>query len=139
MRTRLQFILPIAALLAAVCLSTGVFAQAEAVTAAAQPVAAAAPAAATPVDPMQALPHHASAVRTGMDTLWVLVCGMLGFGINARFASVESGLCRSKNCTNILAKNFIVFAASTISFWAIGWGLMFGDGSPYVGTSGLWF
>jgi Amt family ammonium transporter len=38
-----------------------------------------------------------------------------------------------------LLKNFIVFAASTISFWAIGWGLMFGDGNGFIGMKGLWF
>lgn len=78
-------------------------------------------------------------VRVGMDTLWVLVAGMLVFWMNAGFALVESGLCQAKNTTNILAKNFIVFAASTISFWVIGWGLMFGDGNPFVGMSGLFF
>jgi Amt family ammonium transporter len=59
--------------------------------------------------------------------------------MNAGFALVESGLCQAKNATNILAKNFIVFAASTLSFWIIGWGLMFGDGTEFMGTSGLWF
>jgi Amt family ammonium transporter len=80
-----------------------------------------------------------SDMRVGMDTVWVLVCGMLVFWMNAGFALVESGLCRQKNCVNILAKNFIVFAASTISFYVIGWGLMFGDGTPWVGTHGLFF
>jgi Amt family ammonium transporter len=78
-------------------------------------------------------------LRTGLDTVWVLVTAMLVFWMNAGFALVESGLCQSKNCVNILAKNFIVFAASTISFWVLGWGLMFGDGSGIVGSSGLWF
>jgi Amt family ammonium transporter len=139
MRTRLQLVLSIAAVLAAVCLTTGAFAQEEVVTETAEAVVEAAPAAEAPVDPMQALTDNASAMRIGMDTVWVLVCGMLVFWMNAGFALVESGLCRAKNCTNILAKNFIVFAASTVSFWVIGWGLMFGDGSPYVGTSGLLF
>ena len=93
---------------------------------------------------VEALNANASALRVGLDTVWVLVTAMLVFWMNAGFALVESGLCRAKNCTNILAKNFIVFAASTISFWIIGWGLMFGDGGtssigPYVGTEGLWF
>jgi len=78
-------------------------------------------------------------LRMGLDTAWVLIAGMLVFWMNAGFALVESGLCQAKNATNILAKNFIVFAASTISFWVIGWGLMFGDGNPFVGLSGLWF
>ena len=84
-------------------------------------------------------PASLSGLRIGLDTVWVLVAGMLVFWMNAGFALVESGLCQSKNCVNILAKNFIVFAISTISFWVIGWGLMFGDGNSWVGTSGLWF
>jgi Amt family ammonium transporter len=32
---------------------------------------------------------------------------------------------------NILAKNFIVFAASSLAFWIIGFALMFGDGADY--------
>ncbi len=32
-----------------------------------------------------------------------------------------------------------MFAASTISFWVIGWGLMFGDGNGFMGLSGLFF
>ncbi|MDD2764325.1 MAG: ammonium transporter [Opitutaceae bacterium] len=82
---------------------------------------------------------HLSSLRTGLDTVWVLVTAMLVFWMNAGFALVESGLCQSKNCVNILAKNFIVFAASTISFWVIGWGLMFGDGNSFIGSHGLWF
>jgi Amt family ammonium transporter len=78
-------------------------------------------------------------LRLGLDTVWVLICAMLVFWMNAGFALVESGLCQAKNATNILAKNFIVFAASTISFWMLGWGLMFGDGNAFVGTQGLWF
>src|SRR5512134_3418373 len=77
--------------------------------------------------------------KVAMDTLWVLVTAMLVFFMNAGFALVESGLCRAKNAVNILSKNFIVFAASTISFWAIGWGLMFGDGNPFMGLQGLFF
>ncbi len=78
-----------------------------------------------------------SDLRVGIDTVWVLVTAMLVFWMNAGFALVESGLCRAKNAVNILAKNFIVFAASTLSFWVIGWGLMFGDGNGFLGLSGL--
>lgn len=102
--------------------------------AAAIPAFAQTTAAPAPIDPAAL-----SSLRIGLDTVWVLVTAMLVFWMNAGFALVESGLCQSKNCVNILAKNFIVFAVSTISFWVIGWGLMFGDGTPVVGTSGLFF
>jgi Amt family ammonium transporter len=101
--------------------------------AAAQEAAEAAP------DPIGTLMSNSSALRIGVDTVWVLLCAMLVFFMNAGFALVESGLARAKNTTNILAKNFIVFAASTVSFWVIGWGLMFGDGNSFMGLEGLWF
>ncbi len=65
------------------------------------------------------------------DTVWVLITGMLVFFMNLGFACVESGMCREKNCVNILSKNFIVFAVTSIGFWLLGWGMMFGDGSDY--------
>ncbi len=80
-----------------------------------------------------------SSMQVGMDTVWVLFTAFLVFFMNLGFAMVESGLCRSKNTVNILAKNFIVFAVASISFWVIGWGLMFGNGSPLVGLEGVFF
>jgi Amt family ammonium transporter len=71
-----------------------------------------------------------------LDTLWVLITAFLVFFMNAGFALVESGLCQAKNAVNILAKNFIVFAASSIAFWAIGFSLMFGNGNGLIGLSG---
>ncbi len=74
-----------------------------------------------------------------LDTLWVLLCAMLVFFMNLGFAAVESGFARSKNTVNILSKNFIVFAVSSLGFYALGWGLMFGDGNGFVGLHGLFF
>jgi Amt family ammonium transporter len=74
-----------------------------------------------------------------VDTVWTLVTAMLVFFMNLGFASVESGLCRAKNCVNILAKNFIVFGVSSLAFLILGWGLMFGNGTPFIGTEGLMF
>lgn len=73
-----------------------------------------------------------------VDTLWVLIAGMLVFFMNLGFALVESGFARSKNTVNILSKNFIIFAISSLAFWAIGWGLMFGNGSKFIGLEGLY-
>jgi len=78
-------------------------------------------------------------LQVGVDTLWVLIAAFLVFFMNLGFAMVESGLCRAKNTVNILAKNFIVFAIASISFYIIGWGLMFGNGSSFMGLEGLFF
>jgi ammonium transporter, Amt family len=74
--------------------------------------------------------------KVALDTLWVVVTGCLVFFMNAGFALLESGLCQAKNAVNILAKNFIVFAVSSLAFWVVGFGLMFGDGNGFVGLSG---
>ena len=75
--------------------------------------------------------------KVALDTIWVLITAMLVFFMNLGFACVEAGFQQSKNCVNILSKNFVVFACSTISFWFLGWGLMFGDGTPFIGLKGL--
>ena len=58
--------------------------------------------------------------------------------MNLGFATVEAGFARSKNTVNILSKNFIVFAVSSLGFMLLGWGLMFGSDNPIVGTENLW-
>lgn len=74
-----------------------------------------------------------------IDTIWVLITAKLVFFMNLGFAMVESGFARSKNCVNILSKNFVVFAVSSLGFLLLGWGLMFGDGNPLIGLKGLFF
>ncbi|MFT3786336.1 MAG: ammonium transporter [Tepidisphaeraceae bacterium] len=79
------------------------------------------------------------------NTVWTLIAGMLVFWMNAGFATLEAGLCRRKNATHILAKNFIVFGVASIAYWAAGFGMMFGksvlggtDGAGgYVGWAGM--
>ncbi len=78
--------------------------------------------------------------KVALDTLWVMLTAFLVFWMNAGFALLEAGLCQAKNAVNILAKNFIVFAISSIAFWVIGFGLMFSDGGALnwlLGTQGF--
>ena len=79
-------------------------------------------------------------LKVGLDTMWVMIAGMLVFFMNAGFGMLETGFCRQKNAVNVLAKNLIVFALSSIAFWIIGFGLMFSDGgglNSFVGTGGF--
>jgi Amt family ammonium transporter len=92
-----------------------------------------------PVDPITDLTAKVGDAKVAMDTMWVLVTAFLVFFMNLGFAAVESGFCRAKNVVTILAKNFIVFAVSSIAFLVIGFGIMFGDGNALFGTQGVWF
>ncbi|MFM9010143.1 MAG: ammonium transporter, partial [Planctomycetota bacterium] len=94
-------------------------------------------AAATPAPPT--VDEMVPKLWVAADTVWVLVCGMLVFFMNLGFGCVESGFARSKNCVNILSKNFIVFAATSLAYFLLGWDLMFGAGDgAFVGNSGSW-
>ena len=144
----------VSASLAAMCLlfamslpSTG-WSQDAAAPEVAAPVEAAAPTEAAPTEAAPAAPAApltTADLKVMLDTVWVLIAGFMVFFMNLGFGCVESGMCRAKNCVNILSKNFIVFAVSSIAFWIIGWGLMFGndaDGKSdggYYGKVGLWF
>jgi Amt family ammonium transporter len=87
--------------------------------------------------PAAAQGEIAAETQVVLDTLWVMLAAMLVFFMNAGFGMLETGLCRAKNAVNILAKNFIVFAVSSLAFWAVGFALMFGNGSSLIGMSGF--
>src|SRR5436190_14118571 len=76
-------------------------------------------------------------LKVAADTAWTMLTGFLVFFMNAGFGLVEAGLCRKKNATMILSKNFVVFAIATLGFYAVGFGLMFSDGG-FMGTAGGW-
>jgi Amt family ammonium transporter len=127
-------------LLVVILSPSGVWAQepAPAPPAAQEPAPAAAPApdlAAQVAD----LAAKATSNKVALDTVWTLITAFLVFWMNAGFALVESGFCRLKNAVNILSKNFIVFALSSLAFFVAGWGLMFGNGNSFMGLEGLWF
>lgn len=77
-----------------------------------------------------------SELKIALDTVWVMIAGSLIFFMNAGFGLLESGLCRRKNAVMIMSKNFMVFAVSTITYWAAGFAFMFGDG-VWLGTGGF--
>lgn len=76
-------------------------------------------------------------LQVTVDTIWVLLCSILVFFMNAGFAMLETGFCQSKNAVNVLTKNLIVFGVVSLCFWAVGFALMFGDGNAVIGYSGF--
>jgi ammonium transporter len=70
-----------------------------------------------------------------IDTLWLLICSLLIFLIQPGFMCLESGLTRSKNSINVAIKNLADFGLSVSLFWAVGFGLMFGTGNGWFGTT----
>lgn len=60
-----------------------------------------------------------------LDSLWILLAAALVFLMQPGFMCLESGLPRSKNSINVAIKNLADFVFAVLSFWAIGYGLLF--------------
>ena len=87
---------------------------------------------------LPAFAAEASAESVAIDTVWTMVAAILVFLMQAGFSFLEGGLTRAKNVGNIMMKNIMDFGVASLSYWAIGFAIMFGAGNALIGTSG-WF
>ena len=76
--------------------------------------------------------------REAIDVIWLATAAALVFLMQMGFAFLESGSARSKNCVNVMMKNFMDVCLGSIIFWAVGFGLMFGvNHTGWFGQSGF--
>jgi len=74
-------------------------------------------------------------LQANLDTFWLLMCSILVFLMQAGFMCLESGLTRRKSSINVALKNLADFGIAVVTFWAFGFGLMYGASySGLVGT-----
>jgi Amt family ammonium transporter len=66
-------------------------------------------------------------LRYALDTFYFLVSGALVMWMAAGFAMLESGLVRSKNTTEILTKNFVLYAIACTLYLIVGYNIMYVD------------
>ncbi len=75
-----------------------------------------------------------------LDLMWIVICGILVFFMQAGFTLVETGFTRSKNAGNIIMKNIMDLCIGSIGFWAIGYTVMYGETiGAFIGTPTLFF
>src|SRR5262245_47043085 len=72
-----------------------------------------------------------------VNTVWVVLAAVLVMFMQAGFAFLEAGLTRMKNAAHIAGKNVLIFGGCSIVYWAVGFGIAFGDGNSVIGTSGF--
>ncbi len=65
-------------------------------------------------------------VTAQIDLIWVLISSALVMLMQAGFCCLESGLARAKNSINVAIKNLFDFCISSLTFWLVGYALMFG-------------
>ena len=71
-----------------------------------------------------------------LNTFYFLVCGALVMWMAAGFAMLEAGLVRSKNTTEILTKNVVLFAVACTMYMIVGYDIMYGGGVFLDGLMG---
>lgn len=67
-----------------------------------------------------------ASVEGDMGMLWMLLSGILVFFMQAGFTLVESGMTASKNAVNIAMKNMLDICVGTLTYWLVGYSLMYG-------------
>lgn len=96
-----------------------------------------------PVTESPAIEERVAAVETAasttviaIDTSWVLMTGFLVFFMQTGFAVLEAGLVRQTGVVNALLENFIDAGLTAIIFWAVGFGIAFGNDVGGLGLIG---
>ncbi len=82
-----------------------------------------------------------------VSNLWILIAAFLVFTMHLGFATLESGLCQSKNTVNILFKNVFIISIGILTYAFYGFNAMYpgdmivegvGDWNGYF-AMGSWF
>ncbi|ARN57156.1 ammonium transporter [Sedimentisphaera salicampi] len=74
-------------------------------------------------------------LQNNLNIVWTCIAAFLVFFMQPGFAMVEAGFTRAKNSVNIIMKNLMDFSIGTLTFFLLGFGLMFGTTNGFFGTS----
>ncbi|WP_349304905.1 ammonium transporter [Paenibacillus sp. Marseille-Q4541] len=73
----------------------------------------------------------------GLNSVFVFVAIVLVFMMQAGFVLLEAGSSRMRNAGHIAGKTILTIGITIFSFWAIGFGVGFGNGNEFFGTTGF--
>jgi Amt family ammonium transporter len=77
-----------------------------------------------------------TAIKIGIDTVWVMITGFLVFIMQLGFAILETGMIRQTSAVNGLLENFLEAGIGAVCWWVLGFGLAFGTSAGgLIGTS----
>jgi ammonium transporter, Amt family len=74
-----------------------------------------------------------------LNSLWVMISAVLVILMIGGFILLETGSTRMKNAGHIAGKTILTFGISSIVFWAVGYGLIFGEGNSILGFSDFFY
>jgi len=87
-------------------------------------------------DTLKAFENGALPQTVAINTLWVIVAGVLVMFMQAGFAFLEIGFSRGKNAGTVVAKILTNFSIAAVMYYLIGFAFAFGPGK-LIGTSGF--
>lgn len=71
-----------------------------------------------------------------LNTVWVVLAAAMVLLMEGGFSLLEAGFVRTKNAVNVTMKIFVDLTIGALTFWGVGFGLMFGkDAFGIIGTS----
>ncbi len=71
-----------------------------------------------------------------LNLLWIVIGAALVIFMQAGFAMVETGFCRSKHAAHVVSTNFMIFGLGFVGFFFVGYAFMFG-GFSFPGAFGM--
>lgn len=73
-------------------------------------------------------------LQLNINHVWIVVSACMVFFMQLGFTSYEAGFAQSKNAISVSIRNLVVFLISSLVFYVLGFGLMFGK--TYTGILG---
>ena len=92
--------------------------------------------AAASADSLEAYNNGVLPNSVAINTLWVIVAGMVVMFMQAGFAFLEIGFSRGKNAGTVIAKILTNFSIAALMYYAIGFAFAFGPGD-IIGSDGF--
>lgn len=79
-------------------------------------------------------PDHATAM---LNSVWTLGAALFLYLMHGGFGFFEAGMTRRESTVTTLAHNLMVLAVTVLVYWAVGFAVMYGDGSSWIGMHGF--
>ncbi|RCW73159.1 ammonium transporter [Saliterribacillus persicus] len=74
-----------------------------------------------------------------VNNLWVIIGTFLVLLMQGGFILLEAGSTRMKNAGHIAGKTIFTVGISSLVFWAVGYGFIYGEGNWFIGLSNFFY
>ncbi|EXX86978.1 ammonium transporter [Paenibacillus darwinianus] len=82
----------------------------------------------------------AGMLNMGLNTLWILLAGVLVLLMQGGFILLETGSTRMKNAGHVAGKTIFTMGLASLIYWAVGYGVAFGpNGNDFFGLGNFFF